>query len=96
MKVPVIQSNDYIVYVETVDSHWFIHMDVFKWTKQIKVKFLSEWNTWVDTHKDKDLFAMPFIDDSKMAKWIQMTGFKLLEHHVCTDGVTRKLYKWGK
>ena len=68
-------------------------MDVFKWTKVIKQQFLSDWNTWADKHKDKVLLAMPFIDDTKMEKWTAMTGFKLIEHHKCTDGVVRKLYK---
>lgn len=71
-------------------------MDVFKWTKSIKTKFMGDWNRWTKEHNDKVLLAMPFIDDTKMTKWIDMTGFNLIEHHLCTDGVVRKLYKWGE
>lgn len=92
-KYPVIQTEHYVVYVEPVQSYWFIHMDVFKWTKTIRQQFLSDWNDWTEQHKDKVLLAMPFIDDTKMEKWTAMTGFKLIEHHKCTDGVVRKLYK---
>lgn len=96
MKYPVIQTDNYIVYVEEAQQKWFIHMDVFKWSKTIKQQFLSDWNDWADKHKDKVLLAMPFIDDYKMEKWAAMTGFKLIEHHQCTDGVVRKLYLWSK
>jgi len=100
-KYPVIQAEHYVVYVELVPSvepvqtYWFIHMDVFKWSKTIRQQFLSDWNAWTEQHKDKVLLAMPFIDDTKMEKWTAMTGFKLIEHHKCTDGVVRKLYSWG-
>lgn len=95
-KHPVIKTENYIVYVELVpDDYWFIHMDVFKWTKTIKQQFLSDWKAWTEKHKDKVLLAMPFIDDYKMEKWIAMTGFELIEHHKCTDGVVRKLYEFN-
>lgn len=96
MKYPVIQTKNYIVYVEEVQEVWFIHMDVFKWSKTIKQQFLSDWNAWTDeVTKDRTLFAMPFIDDTKMEKWTDMTGFKLIKHHQCTDGIIRKLYKFS-
>lgn len=96
MKTPVISCSDYIVYIEPVEDYWFIHMDVFRWTKQVKHNFMSNWTKWTEQNNNKVLLAMPFIDDTKMAKWINMTGFKLIEHHKCTDGVVRKLYKWGE
>lgn len=77
-KHPVIQTEHYVVYVEPVQAYWFIHMDVFKWTKTIRQQFLSDWNDWTEQHKDKVLLAMPFIDDMKMEKWTAMTGFKLI------------------
>ena len=91
LKVPVIISSDYIVYTEYVEDIPFIHMDVFKWTKTIKQQFLKDWNDWFD-NQDEVLYAMPFTDDDKMATWAKITGFNVLEHHKCTDGVTRKLY----
>lgn len=71
-------------------------MDVYRWTKTIKEQFFKDWSKWVSDQKGRDLFAMPFIDDKKMEKWTAMTGFKLFEHHKCTDGVIRKLYKWSQ
>jgi hypothetical protein len=95
MKTPVIYTDEYIVYVEDVQGYTFIHMDVFKWTKTIKSRFLKDWLDWA-SKQSKPIYAMPFIDDDKMSKWAVICGFKILEMHRCTDGVIRKLYKWSK
>lgn len=95
MKTPVIVSKDYTVYTEQVDTYVFIHMDVHRWSKDIKNCFMKDWNTWAN-QQVTDLLAMPFIDNIKMEKWVKMCGFNLLENHLCTDGVTRKLYIWSK
>ena len=92
MKVPVINNNYFTIYTEAVaDYGVFIHMDVNKWNKTVKSRFLTEWNEWADK-QDRDLFAMPFIDNDKMVKWCKVSGFDLLENHPCLDGVVRKLY----
>lgn len=95
MKLPVIKNPNFIVYTEDVQGLTFIHMDVFKWTTKIKKDFLNNWLTWANI-QNKPLYAMPFIDDSKMAKWAVICGFRVIEHHECLDGVTRKLYIWSK
>lgn len=95
MKTPVLQAEDYVVYVEIVQGLTFIHMDVFKWTKRVKEEFLHNWLSWA-SQQSRPLYAMPFIDNAKMDKWCSLCGFKLLEMHHCTDGVIRKLFKWSK
>ena len=92
-KEPVIVKPEYIVYIERVRDLKFIHMDVFKWSKTVKKEFAKEWNEWARKQQEP-LYAMPFIDDEKMRKWAVITGFKILEHHKCLDGITRKLYIW--
>jgi len=94
MKIPVIERDDYTVYVEHAGGVRFIHMDVHKWSKAVKQAFLADWNGWAERQEDV-LFAMPFIDDEKMRKWAVICGFELLKQHLCLDGVTRKLYIWG-
>jgi hypothetical protein len=92
IKYPVVELIDphFIVYVELVNEMMFIHMDVFRWNKTTKKRFLRVWTEWADANEE--VFAMPFIDDEKMAKWVKMCGFRLLDNHRCTDGVIRKLY----
>ena len=94
MKTSVINSKDYTVYTEYVQGYVFIHMDVFKWNKTIRQSFLKDWTTWA-SEQSQPIFAMPFIDDTKMFKWVSMCGFKLFKLHPCTDCVTRKLYIWS-
>jgi len=94
IKHPVIERDDYTVYVEHAGGVRFIHMDVHKWSKAVKQAFLADWNEWAERQEDV-LFAMPFIDDEKMRKWAVICGFDVAESHVCMDGVIRKLYIWG-
>ncbi len=89
IKTPVITTPEYVIYTEQVGNLCFVHMDVLKWTPSIKKRFLKEWTEWA---KDKELYAMPFIDDDKMFKWSILTGFELIKNHRCTDGKVRKLY----
>jgi hypothetical protein len=93
VKIPVITTNDYIIYTEDVNGLLFVHMDVLKWTKSIKKEFSKDWNDWA-RKQNQDIYAMPFIDDEKMSKWTSMIGFKVIENHKCLDGITRKLYLW--
>ena len=95
MKIPVITSDDYIVYIEKFNDDLFIHMDVYKWTKEVKSSFVLDWNKWAKS-QNKDLFAMPFIDNVKMIKWSKICGFELFKNYECTDGVVRKLYIWRR
>lgn len=93
MKIPVITNDDYIIYTENVNGLLFVHMDVFKWTKSIKKEFAKDWHDWAKK-QNKDIYAMPLIDNEKMVKWAVITGFKVLENHKCLDGISRKLYLW--
>jgi len=93
VKIPVITTDYYIIYTEDVNGLLFVHMDVLKWTKSIKKKFVKDWNDWARKQK-QPIYAMPFIDDEKMGKFVSMIGFELLENHKCLDGITRKLYLW--
>jgi len=93
VKIPVITTDYYIIYTEDVNGLLFVHMDVLKWTKSIKKEFSKDWNDWARKQK-QNIYAMPFIDDEKMGKFVSMIGFELLENHKCLDGITRKLYLW--
>jgi len=93
VKIPVITTDYYIIYTEDVNGLLFVHMDVLKWTKSIKKEFSKDWNDWARKQK-QPIYAMPFIDDEKMIKFVSMIGFKLIENHNCLDGITRKLYLW--
>ena len=92
-KIPIVKNASFGIYVEKLPFATFIHMDVLKWTKTIRNEFLSEWFSWAKM-QTCSLYAMPFIDNKKMAKWTKLCGFELVKHQPCSDGVTRKLYLW--
>ena len=92
-KIPIIETASFTVYIEKVQDATFIHMDVFKWTKTVKYEFLTVWFSWAKM-QTCSLYAMPFIDDKKMAKWTKLCGFDLIKNQQCLDGVARKLYIW--
>lgn len=93
VKLPVLADDFFTVYVEHVGGNTFIHMDVAKWSKGVRQRFKEAWPHWAEKQAAA-LYAMPFIDDAKMAKWAKFCGFELFDNHACTDGVIRKLYVW--
>ena len=93
VKLPVLADDCFTVYVEHAGKTTFVHMDVAKWNKSIKQRFIESWFPWA-AKQMVTLYAMPFIDDEKMYKWSLITGFEVVENHKCLDGITRKLYLW--
>jgi hypothetical protein len=76
MKVPVIVTDDYIIYLEHFDSIFWLHTDVFKWSNNIKRKFVSNLNK-TQSLLNEDLYAL--VDNDKLGKFANNINFKFLQ-----------------
>jgi hypothetical protein len=94
-KIPVAIRKDYIMYLEWFGGvHWF-HVDVFKWTPAIKVKFLDDLNLLSCLVKNP-LYAFGETTNHKLVKFGELLGW---EHHktITLDNNTEAyIYKWSK
>ena len=74
MKIPVVKSKDYIIYLEPYQGQAVIHCDVFHWTKTVKNSLKSAFQSVLRIAPD--LFALVKPDDKKHQKFVTMFGFK--------------------
>ena len=74
IKIPVVNREDYTMFLELFEGMLWFHTDIRKWTKEVKQKYL----------KDLDLLqylvSIPIValvakDNSKLAKFGKVTGW---------------------
>jgi len=73
IKVPVVNRQDYVMYLELYAGMLWFHTDVYKWTGVVKKDFLNDLNI-LQTLVSVPLVAM--IDNPKLAKFARSIGFK--------------------
>ena len=97
VKVPVITTENYTLYLErTPWNDLFIHCDfIGKWNKHNKNKFLEDLENLCSS-KEEPIWAMPFIYDNKMQKFLKICKFQYLTDLTCGDGAKRALHIWRK
>ena len=92
MKIPIVNRDHYIIYIEYFNDLHFIHTDVFRWTKGIKQEYLQDLNT-MQQLIDSPLFGLVEDYNSKLSKFGETIGFAYLKDLVGNDGNTYKIYK---
>lgn len=74
IKIPVVNREDYTMYLELCEGMLWFHTDVRKWTPEVKKKYL------VDLQTLQDLVAVPLAalveeDNIKLAKFGKSIGW---------------------
>ena len=94
MKIPVLTTDEFILYLEEVDGYVFIHCDVLvKWTKVVK-QHLSKAFELLSTEYGKELYALHTPDDKKHEKFLKMFDFSYLRSLVGHDNDEYDIYVW--
>ena len=88
MKVPVVNREDYTMFLELHDKLLWFHTDVRKWTSQVKTKFLEDLNLL------QHLVSVPLVGlveetNTKLAKFGKSIGF---EYQQDILGIDNKMY----
>ena len=92
MKIPVITSDDYIVFLEKFETFTFIHCDCFKWSNSVRKQLEEDFNKLMTIHR-KDIYAFHELEDNKHLKFLNMFNFSYVQDVVGLDSVTRQLFK---
>jgi len=91
MKVPVVIRVDYTMYLESyADMLWF-HTDVRKWSSEVKTKFLEDLNL-LQYLVDVPLVALVEEDNKKLAKFGEVTGWKVIDQMNLNNGKVGYVY----
>ena len=91
MKTPVINTDDYTVYLEHFSNNTFIHCDCYRWTKTVKQQLKADFDKLVDIH-GKPIFAIHETNDSKHLRFLNMMNFKYHSEFIGDDKHTRQLF----
>ena len=67
IKVPVVNRENYTMYLELYEGMLWFHTDVRKWTSEIKVKFLEDLQL-LQHLTEVPLIALVHEDDKKLAR----------------------------
>ena len=97
VKIPVSTTENYTLYIErTPYNDLFIHCDYYgKWTKENRKKFLIDLDEICSSFTEP-IWAMPYIYDKRMQKFLKICKFMKIADVVCGDGVTRAVHIWRK
>lgn len=90
MKYPIVNRDYYIIYLEFSFNMYWLHTDVFKWSKEIKEEYIKDLNT-LQSLLDSPLYGM--VDNDKLGKFGKTIGFTYLQDLIGNDGNTYQIYK---
>ena len=74
MKIPVVKSQDFTIYLEPYQGHTFIHCDVYHWTSTVKKALKKAFQSVLKLAPEP--FALVTPSDKKHQKFITLFGFK--------------------
>jgi hypothetical protein len=93
-KVPVVQRDNFTLYLERSFGQTFIHCDIHgAWTKNVMRELSLAFDCLKCLHREP-IYALHDPDDNKHLKFIQTFGFKFVE--TFTDvgtGQTKQMFK---
>lgn len=69
---------------------YWLHTDVFKWSKEIKEEYIKDLNT-LQSLLDSPLYGM--VDNDKLGKFGKTIGFTYIQDLIGNDGNTYQIYK---
>ena len=94
MKVPVIEDDNFTLYLEVYEGLLYIHCDVRKWAKSTKKKMKVALDSLLKKH-DQPIFAAQIDNDNKHRKFLDMYGFKYVGIIKDFDGDNRTIFVKG-
>jgi hypothetical protein len=90
-KTPVVQRQDYVMFLEFyAGMHWF-HTDVFNWTPKVKKKYLEDLNL-LQYLVNIPIVALVEQDNKKLAKFGEVTGWKVIDQMNLNNGKVGLVY----
>lgn len=93
-KVPVVVTEDYVLYLEDNEGFLFIHCDVLnRWTREVKNKLLKSFKEVTDKY-GSPIYALHTKEDLKHEKFLKMFNFSYLQSIVGFDNNNYDIYVW--
>jgi hypothetical protein len=91
MKTPVVNRQDYTMYLENYAGMLWFHTDVRKWSSEVKNKYLEELNL-LQHLVNVPLVALVEEDNNKLAKFASLIGFNKMDQMNLNNGKVGYVY----
>lgn len=90
-KVPVVLRDEYTMYLELFDNLLWFHVDVHKWSIEVKKRFEKDLSCLSDL-VGIALVGLVREDDKKLGKFGRLIGFQMRKEVVLLDGSKAFIY----
>ena len=91
VKTPVVNRQDYTMYLENYAGLLWFHTDVHKWSSKVKKNYLEDLNL-LQYLVNVPLVAMVEEDNNKLAKFGEVTGWKVIDKMILNNGKVGYVY----
>lgn len=91
LKVPVVNRQDYTMYLENYAGMLWFHTDVHKWSSKVKSKYLEDLNL-LQHLVNVPLVALVEEDNKKLAKFGEVTGWSIIDKMNLNNGKVGYVY----
>jgi hypothetical protein len=91
IKVPVVNKQDYTMYLENFAGMLWFHTDVHKWSSEVKARYLDDLNL-LQYLVDVPLVALVEEDNIKLAKFGKVTGWSIIDKMNLNNGKVGYVY----
>jgi len=91
MKTPVVNRPDYTMYLENFAGMLWFHTDVHKWSSEVKLKYLEDLNL-LQYLVNVPIVALVEEDNKKLAKFGEVTGWKVIDQMNLNNGKVGYVY----
>ena len=88
-KFPVVNRQEYIMYLELFSNLYWLHTDVFKWSAEIKKHYIKDLNQ-LQSLLNAPLYGL--VDNDKLGKFGETLGFRYIRDLLGNDGHMYKIY----
>lgn len=91
MKTPVVNRQDYTMYLENFAGMLWFHTDVHRWSGEVKNKYLEDLNL-LQHLVNVPLVALVEEDNKKLAKFGEVTGWSIIDKMNLNNGKVGLVY----
>lgn len=91
LKTPVVNRQDYTMYLENFAGMLWFHTDVRKWSSKVKTKYIEDLNL-LQYLVNIPIVALVEEDNKKLAKFGEVTGWKVIDQMNLNNGKVGYVY----
>jgi hypothetical protein len=84
MKIPIVNRDDYVIFIEYFNDAYWAHTDVFRWSANVKKAYLKDLDQ-LQEMIGETLYGLSEKKDKKLIKFGESSGFKYLKEVKADD-----------